>query len=140
MCVTLIISKELYSTESWIDNIRKSLDLLKALVPRALISIVNNVDVTKLRKLHIYPYCRLIRRSTDKKVNLKSFKLILTNCRFECPCILNDAEAEEVTQKALDYQNAVHELINSGVYDTDDQFTVVVQQFIEGVEVPMIVS
>ncbi|XP_012507870.1 PREDICTED: phospholipase B1, membrane-associated [Propithecus coquereli] len=113
-----------YSAENFTDNIRKALDILHAEVPRAFVNLVNAIEITALRELYqeTEVYCpRLILRSL-------------------CPCVLkfddNSTELASVIEVNRKYQEGTHQLVESGRYDTREDFTVVVQPFLENVDMP----
>ena len=58
-----------------------------------------------------------------------------------CPCAAfpesEDAE-KELASVISQYHELTHNLVNSGKYDTRDDFTVVMQPFMEGFEVPIL--
>ena len=57
-----------------------------------------------------------------------------------CDCAVNKKTREQVRVANLEYQRATSELIDSGVYDTSDDFTVVRQPFMEHMKVPATVQ
>lgn len=57
-----------------------------------------------------------------------------------CDCAINADTRPFVYSTTLEYQAATNELIDSGVYDTDDSFTVVRQPFMEHMKVPTTVN
>ncbi len=66
------------------------------------------------------------------------WKFVLEFCfsRFLCDCAINADTREIVRAATLEYQKLTTELINSGLYDTKEDFTVVVQPFMEHMTVP----
>ena len=56
-----------------------------------------------------------------------------------CICAVNKNTREMVRTANLAYQQATNELIDSGIYDTSDDFTVVRQPFMEHMKVPLTV-
>ncbi|XP_036922799.1 phospholipase B1, membrane-associated [Sturnira hondurensis] len=113
-----------YSPQNFTDNIRKALDILHAEVPRAFVNLVKVLEIIGLRELY-----------NEKKVSCP--RPILRNL---CPCVLNSkdnstefAALVEVNKK---YQEATQQLVESGRYDTREDFTVVVQPFFEKVDMP----
>nr|XP_012643769.1 phospholipase B1, membrane-associated isoform X1 [Microcebus murinus] len=113
-----------YSPQNFTDNIRKALDILHAEVPRAFVNLVKVLEITSLRELYqdTRVYCpRLILRSL-------------------CPCVLkfddNSTELASLIELNRKYQEGTHQLVESGRYDTREDFTVVVQPFFEHVDMP----
>ncbi|XP_072627439.1 phospholipase B1, membrane-associated isoform X1 [Canis lupus baileyi] len=113
-----------YSPQNFTDNIRKALDILHAEVPRAFVNLVKVLEIINLRELY-----------QEKKVNCP--RLILRNL---CPCVLkfddNSTELASLIEVNKKYQEGTHQLVESGRYDTREDFTVVVQPFFEKVNMP----
>ncbi|XP_042552573.1 phospholipase B1, membrane-associated [Dipodomys spectabilis] len=113
-----------HSPQNFTANIRKALDILHAEVPRAFVNLVKALEIINLRELYL-----------ENKVSCP--RLIL---RSLCPCVLkfddNSTELASLVEINRKYQEGTHELIESGRYDTRDDFTVVVQPFFEKVEMP----
>ena len=57
-----------------------------------------------------------------------------------CDCGVNKNTREQVRIANLEYQKATDALIDSGIYDTSDDFTVVRQPFMEHMKVPTTVK
>ncbi|XP_008564631.1 PREDICTED: phospholipase B1, membrane-associated [Galeopterus variegatus] len=114
-----------YSAENFTENIKTALDLLHAQVPRVFVNLVSAVEIVKLRKI--------ARNST-----VGCLEYITS---FVCPCVIRfpDDAPEITTLKELNrnYQVKTQELVESGRYDTKEDFTVVVQPFFENLEVPV---
>ncbi|XP_045700281.1 phospholipase B1, membrane-associated [Phyllostomus hastatus] len=113
-----------YSPQNFTDNIRKALDILHAEVPRAFVNLVKVLEITDLRELY-----------NEKKVSCP--RLILRNL---CPCVLtpeeNSTELAALIEVNRRYQEMTHQLVESGRYDTREDFTVVLQPFFEKVDMP----
>lgn len=58
---------------------------------------------------------------------------------FLCDCAVNPNEVAKVYDVSVSYQAATKELIAPGTYDDKDDFTVVVQPFMEHMTVPLTV-
>jgi hypothetical protein len=56
-----------------------------------------------------------------------------------CDCGVNKNTREQVRVANFAYQKATNEFIDSGIYDTADDFTVVRQPFMERMKVPVTV-
>ncbi|XP_054849217.1 phospholipase B1, membrane-associated [Eublepharis macularius] len=115
---------ERYSPEIFVSNMQKALDILHEEVPRLFVNLVTILHITTLGELYQEKsiYCpRLIMRSL-------------------CPCVVNydvnspEIEVLEATNRK--YQEGTHRLIESGRYDTREDFTVVVQPFMERTTMP----
>ncbi|KAF6105529.1 phospholipase B1 [Phyllostomus discolor] len=113
-----------YSPQNFTDNIRRALDILHAEVPRAFVNLVKVLEITNLRELY-----------NEKKVSCP--RLILRNL---CPCVLtpeeNSTELTALVEVNRRYQEMTHQLVESGRYDTREDFTVVLQPFFEKVDMP----
>ena len=57
-----------------------------------------------------------------------------------CDCAVNIKTREEVRVANLEYQKVTTEFIDSGIYDTSDDFTVDRQPFMEHMKVPLTVE
>ncbi|XP_013011149.2 phospholipase B1, membrane-associated isoform X1 [Cavia porcellus] len=112
------------SPENFTDNIRQALDILHAEVPRAFVNMVKVLQIVNLRELY-----------KDSRVSCP--RLILRNL---CRCVLlpddNSTELESLIDINKKYQERTHQLIESGRYDTREDFTVVLQPFFEKVDIP----
>ncbi|XP_078205742.1 phospholipase B1, membrane-associated isoform X3 [Callithrix jacchus] len=113
-----------YSPQNFTDNIGKALDILHAEVPRAFVNLVTVLEIINLRELY-----------QEKKVYCP--RMIL---RSLCPCVLkfddNSAELAMLIEFNKKFQEGTHQLIESGRYDTREDFTVVVQPFFENLDMP----
>ncbi|XP_029966674.1 phospholipase B1, membrane-associated-like [Salarias fasciatus] len=114
----------LHSVENYRKNVRDSLDYLHKEVPRALVNLVEVLYISPLREMHL-----------ETSLNCPTW---LVN--YMCPCVIlpeADSKAlqmvEELNRK---YQETLHELVESGRYDTSPDFTVVIQPFFRDVVVP----
>ncbi|KAI4577393.1 hypothetical protein MJT46_003228 [Ovis ammon polii x Ovis aries] len=114
-----------YSPQNFVDNIGQALDILHAEVPRAFVNLVKVLEIINLRKLY-------------QEKNVSCPRLILRNL---CPCVLkyddNATELASLIEVNKKYQEGTHQLVESGRYDTREDFTVVVQPFFEKVDMPM---
>nr|XP_008515989.1 PREDICTED: phospholipase B1, membrane-associated [Equus przewalskii]XP_014586721.1 phospholipase B1, membrane-associated [Equus caballus] len=113
-----------YSLQNFTDNIGKALDILHAEVPRAFVNLVKTLQIFNLRELY-------------QESSVSCPRLIL---RSLCPCVLkfddNSTELASLVELNKKYQEGTHELVESGRYDTREDFTVVVQPFFEKVDMP----
>ncbi|KAI5125075.1 Phospholipase B1, Membrane-Associated [Manis pentadactyla] len=113
-----------YSPQNFVDNIGKALDILHAEVPRAFVNLVKVLEIINLRQLYL-----------EKEVSCP--RIIL---RSLCPCVLkfddDSAELASLIEVNKKYQEGTHHLVESGRYDTREDFTVVVQPFFEKVDMP----
>ncbi|XP_059212464.1 phospholipase B1, membrane-associated-like [Centropristis striata] len=114
----------LYSEENYIRNVRESLDYLHKEVPRALVNLVEPLQITPLREMHI-----------DTSLKCPTWLVNIL-----CPCVILPKPNSKALQKVKDintnYQHLLHDLVESGQYDDKPDFTVVVQPFFREVIVP----
>jgi len=108
-----------YSVTNWVNNIRNTLDYLMTNLENAFVSVMVTLDVTGINVL-TGSTCR----------NMQSTL---------CKCGL-DAGAPEIAALAKIYQQETYNLINSGRYDTRDDFTVVLQEFMKDMTPPMLTN
>ncbi|XP_033694695.1 phospholipase B1, membrane-associated isoform X1 [Tursiops truncatus] len=113
-----------YSPQKFVDNIGKALDILHAEVPRAFVNLVKILEIISLRELY-------------QEKNVSCPRPVL---RKLCPCVLkfddNSTELASLIKVNKKYQEGTHQLVESGRYDTREDFTVVVQPFFENVAMP----
>jgi len=117
-CCAVCKDENEYSVTKYVSNVKAALDYLKANMPRALVNFVTVLNVAELEDLH-------------EGVTCQSMQNLL------CDCAVNKATRELVRKVNLAYQKATNELIQSGIYDTADDFTVVCQPFMEHMTVPV---
>ncbi|KAF1376794.1 hypothetical protein PFLUV_G00215140 [Perca fluviatilis] len=114
----------LYSEENYIRNVRDSLDYLHKEMPRALVNLVEPLHIIPLREMH-----------SDTSLKCPTWLVNIL-----CPCVILPMPNSEALQKVEDinrnYQRLLHELVESGRYDTRSDFTVVVQPFFRRIVVP----
>ncbi|KAK7903960.1 hypothetical protein WMY93_016567 [Mugilogobius chulae] len=106
------------------ERIRAALDILHKEVPRAIVNLVELLNILPLREFH-----------QDASLGCPSWFV-----RIVCPCILKPVAGSAELQKVKDfnkaYQKAMRDLIDSGRYDTHENFTVVLQPFLREVFLP----
>ncbi|KAM9420855.1 phospholipase B1, membrane-associated-like isoform 2-T3 [Salvelinus alpinus] len=116
-----------YSTENYVRHIRESLDYLHKQVPRALVNLVEPLYIPILRQMY-----------TEKNAYLKCPTWL---ANILCPCVISPKESSVTLQKLhvlnRDYQRGLHELVESGRYDTHNNFTVVLQPFLRDIIIPV---
>uniref|UniRef100_A0A8C4DXS8 Phospholipase B1, membrane-associated n=1 Tax=Dicentrarchus labrax TaxID=13489 RepID=A0A8C4DXS8_DICLA len=116
-----------FSPTNVVGRIRQALDILHSEVPRAIVNLVELLNIVPLRDLHID----------------KTLVIVLCLCfSLVCPCILKPKEGSNELQRVNDFnracQHAMRELIDSGRYDTHDNFTVVLQPFFREIYLPLL--
>ncbi|XP_074541526.1 phospholipase B1, membrane-associated-like [Halichoeres trimaculatus] len=114
----------LFSVDSYVRNIRSSLDYLHKQVPRALVNLVEPLHILPLREMHM-----------DASLKCPTWLV-----KILCPCVIlpkNNSEALQLVENLnRGYQKSLHELVESGRYDTRSDFTVVIQPFLREITVP----
>ncbi|XP_068574153.1 phospholipase B1, membrane-associated-like isoform X2 [Cebidichthys violaceus] len=113
-----------FSPRNVVGRIRQALDILHSEVPRAIVNLIELLNILPLRDLH-----------NDKSLGCPTWFVSLV-----CPCILKpkegSSELQNVNELNKAYQHAMRELIDSGRYDTHNNFTVVLQPFLREVVLP----
>ncbi|KAM4041884.1 phospholipase B1, membrane-associated isoform 2-T2 [Anomaloglossus baeobatrachus] len=115
-----------FSASTYTNNIRRALDILHAQVPRAFVNLVEVMDIIPLREAVL-----------DDRVSCPT---LLTS--MMCPCLLsvlaNSQEFAFIENMNSAYQLSLRDFVNSGRYDTKDDFTVVLQPFFRHTKIPHI--
>jgi len=106
-----------YSAAAFRDNCRAALDILHAKMPRTFVNFVTVLNVAELEDLHEGLVCQ----------NMQGFL---------CKCAIDQNTIDQVRVANIEYQKFTNALIDSGRYDTKDDFTVVRQPFMEHMKVP----
>lgn len=114
----------IFSPRNVIGHMREALDILHREVPRAIVNLVELLNIVPLREVH-----------QDSTLGCPTWFVKLV-----CPCIIKPNEGSAEIQKSHEfnraYQKAMRELIDSGRYDTHDNFTVVLQPFLREIFLP----
>nr|XP_014343309.1 PREDICTED: phospholipase B1, membrane-associated [Latimeria chalumnae] len=117
-------NKTWYSPTNFINRIQKALDILHKEAPRMFVNLVMVLDILPLREVY-----------QDMTVRCPRFLM-----RALCPCVLlpddNSAEYEELQLMNLQYQEKTQLLIDTGRYDTKEDFTVVMQPLLQQLVMP----
>ncbi|KAM4713138.1 phospholipase B1, membrane-associated-like [Anableps anableps] len=112
------------SVKNYIRFLRESLDYLHTKVPRALVNLVEPIHITPLREVQM-------------DTSLKCPTWLLNTL---CPCVVMpkpNSEALKVIETVnRGYQRSLHDLVESGRYDTHSNFTVVIQPFLRDITIP----
>ncbi|XP_078714139.1 LOW QUALITY PROTEIN: phospholipase B1, membrane-associated-like [Lampetra fluviatilis] len=118
-------NKPYHSADNYITYISEALDILHAEVPRAFVNLMEMLYIEPLRGLY-----------NDEDNDCP--RIIL---RELCDCVvdLSDGSSELDYLITLNraYQQRQQELIESGRYDTRDDFTVVLQPFLRNLTMPI---
>jgi len=102
-----------HEPENYINFIKIGLDRLHAELPRTLVNFVSMVSIEDIRDMNTGLVCNLMHR-------------------FECPCGSFPKSNEDIfmlENYIRNYTLLSKELVDSGRYDTKDDFTVVLQTF-----------
>uniref|UniRef100_H2XTS6 Uncharacterized protein n=1 Tax=Ciona intestinalis TaxID=7719 RepID=H2XTS6_CIOIN len=111
------------SPESYIKTLEEGLDILHAELPRTLVNLVEIWDIHLLQQVaHGYGSTRACRLAQAAECNYVS--------------TANDTEIEVIKAVNDEYQRLTEELIATGKYDTENDFTVVIQPFIKDTVLP----
>ncbi|CAF2361115.1 unnamed protein product [Rotaria sp. Silwood2] len=100
------------------NNVKRALDILKARMPRTLVNFVTVLNVAELEDLHEGIRCQTLQN-------------------LMCDCGVDKKTRDQIRVANVDYQRETTVLIDSGIYDTSDDFTVVRQPFMEHMKVPL---
>ncbi|XP_028828441.1 phospholipase B1, membrane-associated [Denticeps clupeoides] len=115
-----------FSELNVVSQIQETLDILHSEVPRALVNLVELMDIVSLRQLH-----------EDASLGCPTW-LVSIMCR----CVLKPREGSHELQTLTDlnraYQGGMRGLVDSGRYDTHNNFTVVLQPFFREVLLPLL--
>ncbi|XP_075304040.1 phospholipase B1, membrane-associated [Odontesthes bonariensis] len=116
----------LFSARNVVIRIRQALDILHREVPRAIVNLIELLNIVPLRDLH-----------KDKSLGCPTWFVNLV-----CPCVLKPKEGTLELQRMSNmnraYQYAMRKLIDSGRYDTHNNFTVVLQPFFREIFLPLL--
>jgi len=103
--------EEGHDPTSYLNNVRETLDFLHANIPRAFVNVVPILDFRHVEALNAGGlFCQLMHKNT-------------------CPCCAypSAADRDTLAQWIPLYQQSLIDLVNTGRYDTRDDFTVVIQ-------------
>ncbi|CAF1348557.1 unnamed protein product [Rotaria magnacalcarata] len=106
-----------YSASAYKSNVQTTLNILRDRMPRTIVNFVTVLNVAELEDLHEGVVC----------TNMQGFL---------CDCAIKPDTREQVRVANLAYQKVTNELIDSGIYDVKNDFTVVRQPFMEHMKVP----
>ncbi|XP_059837279.1 phospholipase B1, membrane-associated-like [Hypanus sabinus] len=115
-----------FSAINFAKRIEKALDILLDEVPRAFVNLVETLELIPLRRLY-----------QDKEVSCPR-----TLMRMLCYCVVkpseNSPELEMMSEANRAYQLTTRMLVESGRYDTREDFTVALQPFFHHVQIPIL--
>ncbi|XP_075056516.1 phospholipase B1, membrane-associated [Mixophyes fleayi] len=114
-----------HSPEQFVSRIKEALDYLQQEVPRMFVNLVTILDILPLKGLY-----------DDSRTQCP--KRIMSSL---CRCVVDYTEdtLEIATLKTFNkqYQDKTRQLVESGLYDTTEDFTVVIQPMLERLEIPL---
>ncbi|CAF3349166.1 unnamed protein product [Rotaria sp. Silwood2] len=113
-----------HSPKNFTKYVTETLDYLHANIPRAFVNLVLVLDVRGVELLNAGgPVCKLLHKKT-------------------CPCAAfpTEDQATTLSEWIQSYHNMSINLVNSGCYDTRDDFTVVVQPFMAKTALPRLIG
>ncbi|KAL5008091.1 hypothetical protein ScPMuIL_013672 [Solemya velum] len=114
--------KNKYSVNNFKKHIKKTLDILHKRIPRAFVNMVLAPNAIMARDLNVNIVCAAMHL-------------------FLCPCAAypwNEKAAETEIQITKGYRRVTKELVESGRYDTKQDFTVVVQPLFTETTFPLL--
>ncbi|CAB3994018.1 phospholipase B1, membrane-associated-like [Paramuricea clavata] len=98
--------------DDYIRSLVKTLDTLQTKMPRTFVNLILPINVSSLYALNNRGRCMMGNWSI-------------------CPCLGNEFMRKKISNFYEGYKSLVYELIGSGVYDRDEDFTVVLQPVFE---------
>nr|KAF6430057.1 phospholipase B1 [Molossus molossus] len=114
----------LYSAANFFDRLRNALDMLHREVPRALVNLVDFMSPSVMRQVYL---------GNPDKCPVQQASVL-------CNCVLTprDSSLELARLEAITraYQSSMRELVESGRYDTREDFSVVLQPFFHNIRLP----
>lgn len=109
-----------FSPENYVKNVQTALDKLHAEVPKVFVNLVEVLNIANVNELNQNLVCNTLHL-------------------FLCRCGAypwNDEERQLMLEAVDKYQQGLVNLIESGRYDTREDFTVVIQPFFEKTPIP----
>ncbi|XP_063078262.1 phospholipase B1, membrane-associated-like [Engraulis encrasicolus] len=115
-----------FSADNFQKHVKEALDYFHQEVPRAIVNLIEPLHILPLRQLH-----------QDHTLKCPTWLVDIL-----CPCVITPRPHSEAERRMEDlnrhYQLSIHDLIESGRYDTHDNFTVVIQPFLRDIIVPLL--
>lgn len=112
--------KTKHAPDAYVADIKAGLDLLYKEVPRAFVNLVSVLNVPQVKFLNEGLICKALHK-------------------WGCACAAypasEDAE-KELVEYTKAYQQKVQDLVDSGIYDVREDFTVVLQPFMRDMLIP----
>lgn len=110
-----------YEPANYVGNIRNTLDYFQSNLPRALINLVLTLDVKGIEIMNVGYVCK-------------------TMHNYLCECGITLENADKINALVTNYQALTEQLIESGRYDNDEQFSVVLQPFMKNMAPPLLAN
>ncbi|XP_078398995.1 phospholipase B1, membrane-associated [Cetorhinus maximus] len=115
-----------FSAINFARRIEEALDILHKEVPRAFVNLIEVLQLIPLRRLH-------------QNAQLSCPRTLV---KMLCYCVVkpteNSPELQMMTEANIAYQHSSQKLVESGKYDTREDFTVVLQPFFRHMEIPVL--
>ncbi|KAL6043970.1 hypothetical protein STEG23_008342, partial [Scotinomys teguina] len=115
-----------YSAANFLDHLRNALDILHKEVPRALVNLVHFMNPSIIRQVFL--------ENPDKCPVHQASVL--------CSCVLspgeNSYELARLEFFTQSYQSSMRQLVESGRYDTREDFSVALQPFLLNTRLPIL--
>lgn len=116
----------LYSADNFFNHLRNALDVLHREVPRALVNLVDFMNPRVVRQMFL---------GNPDKCPVQQASVL-------CNCVLtpreNSYELAKLDALTQAYQSSMRKLVESGRYDTREDFSVVLQPFFLNVQLPVL--
>uniref|UniRef100_A0A8C5JYF0 Phospholipase B1, membrane-associated n=1 Tax=Jaculus jaculus TaxID=51337 RepID=A0A8C5JYF0_JACJA len=120
------LDSNLYSAANFFEHLRNALDTLHREVPRALVNLVDFMNPSVVRQVFL---------KNPDKCPVKDASAL-------CNCVLtprdNSPELARLEAFTRAYQSSLLQLVESGRYDTQEDFSVVLQPFFLNVQLPVL--
>ncbi|XP_033619310.1 phospholipase B1, membrane-associated isoform X2 [Fukomys damarensis] len=116
----------LYSADNFFNHLRNALDVLHREVPRALVNLVDFMNPRVVRQVFL---------GNPDKCPVQQASVL-------CNCVLtpreNSYELAKLDALTQAYQSSIRKLVESGRYDTREDFSVVLQPFFLNIQLPVL--
>jgi phospholipase B1 len=117
LCAVCTDTPTPFTADNYIKNIKATLDILKARMPKTLVNFATVLNIAELEDLHEGLICQTMQN-------------------FVCDCAINVDTRPLVHAAALEFQKRTREFMDEDLYEDSDDFTVVLQPFMQDMTVP----